>query len=434
MRFLGIGDYHGLGDMYLRLASAGHEVRVHVHEPEAHGILQGLVTRIDDWRAELPWIRAAGRDGIVVFETAHHGDIADALRRDGYQVVGGSAWGDRLERDRAFGQAIMRDAGMPIAAVHDFRDFEQALAFLAEHPGRYVYKLSGGEGRATQNYVGELDDGFDVAAVLRLERDRWNAPAAPHFVLMEHVAGIEVGVGGYFDGERFLTPAVIDWEHKRLFSGDLGELTGEMGTVVSYRGAEAIFEQTLGRLAEPLREAGHVGYLNINTIVNERGIWPLEFTCRFGYPGFAICDALHLDGWDEILRRMTRGDHGSFATRDGFAVGVVLTVPPYPYEFGYEQLSKDAPIFFRPGITEAQRAQLHYGEVAQAGEQLVTRGFWGYVMVATGTGMDIAAAKTSAYATARQVVVPKLRYRVDIGDRLLGGELDQLRRWGYYPH
>ena len=54
MRFLGIGDYCELADVYVRLAAEGHEIRVSISEPMCHGILAGLVSRTDDWNADLP--------------------------------------------------------------------------------------------------------------------------------------------------------------------------------------------------------------------------------------------------------------------------------------------------------------------------------------------------------------------------------------------
>ena len=117
MRFLGIGEAAGLGDMYLRLAAKGHEVKVFVGDAACRDTLQGLLQQTQDWRRELSWIRAAGREGILIFEDAQMGVLQDELRRDGFNVIGGSAFGDRLENEREFGQDCMRQAGFPTAAT-----------------------------------------------------------------------------------------------------------------------------------------------------------------------------------------------------------------------------------------------------------------------------------------------------------------------------
>ena len=62
--------------------------------------------------------------------------------------------------------------------------------------------------------------------------------------------------------------------------------------------------------------------MNLNTIVNEQGIWPLEFTCRFGYPGFAILSPLQRTSWAELFEAMVRRDRDHLDVDDGFSVGV----------------------------------------------------------------------------------------------------------------
>jgi phosphoribosylamine---glycine ligase len=432
VRFLGIGEYCSLGDMYYRLAQAGHEVRVHVEIPEARDVHGGMLQLASHWYLELDWVRAAGKDGVILFESALKGQIQDRLRREGYQVIGGSAFGDRLEGDRPFGQQMLRAIGLQTARSLRFTDFTEAIDFLRAAPGRYVYKINASDSARSRNYVGEMDDGTDMIALLSLQRAQWSRHAGhPDFVLMEHVTGMEVGVGAYFNGESFMQPACLDWEHKRFFPGELGELTDEMGTVVTYRGAERIFELTLRHMEQPLREHGYCGYINLNLIVNERGLWPLEFTSRFGYPGFAICEALHTAGWDEIFRRMLRRDSLEVPTRSGFAAGVVLTVPPYPHAHGYEVLSKGMPVSFRGELTPSERQRLHFAEVELRDGHLISSGITGYIGVATGTGVTVEQGCAEALALAHKVVVPNLRYRNDIGTRVMQGDLAGLKALGF---
>jgi phosphoribosylamine--glycine ligase len=429
MRFLGIGDTCDLGSLYLRLIEEGHEVKAFAGDPIAEDTLKGLVPRTPDWRAELGWIREAGPDGIVLFENVAEGRgaIQDALRRDGFNVIGGSAFGDRLENDRAFAQGILASLGLPVAGTWDFEDAAAGDRFIAENPGRYVLKFNGPDFAANDNYVGQLADGRDVRAVLAAKLRGRKAG----FVLMEHVDGIEMGVGAYFDGERFLDPPCLDWEHKRFFPGDMGELTGEMGTVVTYDRARRFFKRTLARLAPLLAEHGHVGYLNLNTIVNARGVWPLEFAARFTYPGYMLLDPLQEISWGELFRTMAHRTSPRFAVRPGFSLCIVLTTPPFPYTRKQVTGSVGLPVLFDDPLTEEDRANLHYGEIGldETGT-LVTSGLYGWTLVVTGVGQTIAAAKDKAYRLAGRAFAPNLRYRLDIGDKLIAGDYAKLEGLG----
>lgn len=447
MRVLGIGDWNDLGDLYLQLQREGHAVRVHIADPTAHDILDGLIQRVHDWRDHLGWVREVGEDGVIVFETAHHGRLQDELRSAGYQVIGGCAFGDRLEADRAYGQQIMCNAGMKVLPSWSFTDAHEAAQFVLAHPARYVLKWDATADVVCSTYVGRSPDGADVAALLRMRTCRPTVghkvavqnsaghPSAGHqptgrLLLTLHVEGIEVGVGAYFNGQRFLTPACIDWEHKRFFPGGIGELTGEMGTLATFHGAQPLFERTLARFASELRAAGYVGYINLNTIIDERGIWPLEFTCRFGYPGFALLGTLQRDGWSDLFRRLLDPAEKTFSVTADYAVGVVITVPPFPYPDGYERLSKGAPVIVLDRRPEDD-AHLHLAEVASRDGALVCSGQIGYPLVVSGTGRDAESARDAAYARVLRVVIPDMRYRQDIGESFIARDRETLSAWGY---
>jgi phosphoribosylamine--glycine ligase len=250
------------------------------------------------------------------------------------------------------------------------------------------------------------------------------------FILMDYVEGVEMGVGAYFDGEKFLKPSCLDWEHKRFFPGDLGELTGEMGTIVTYDRTARFHDLTLGRMEELLRDGGYCGYVNLNTIVNEAGIWPIEFTCRFGYPGYVILDSLQQTTWSELFGSMVTRSRESFDTQPGFSAGVVLSTPPFPYARPDVNVPVGLPVLFDADLTGDDYRHIHYGEVGLQNNQLVTSGAYGWTMVVTGLGASIAEAQRQANRLASRVHIANVRYRRDIGDRLIAGDFQRVEALG----
>ena len=75
-----------------------------------------------------------------------------------------------------------------------------------------------------------------------------------------------------------------------------------------------------------------------------------------------------------LFARLHGRDSLHLATHGGFAAGVVLTVPPFPYRHGYEELSKGMPVYLRPfaphtgsALRLAERARLISGLLSSVG-------------------------------------------------------------------
>src|SRR4030081_169155 len=153
MRFLGIGDSCDLGALYMRLLADGHEVKVFVAEPLAQGTMAGLVEHTSSWESDLDWVKD---QGIILFENVAQarGELQDKLRKDGFHVIGGSAYGDRLENDRAFAQRVLAGIGLQTAKVVEFNALDDADKFIDEYPGKYVLKFNCPGFNSSDNYVG----------------------------------------------------------------------------------------------------------------------------------------------------------------------------------------------------------------------------------------------------------------------------------------
>src|SRR5437879_2280771 len=70
-------------------------------------------------------------------------------------------------------------------------------------------------------FVGEEEDGEDVIRMLDAYKKAFSDEIKV-FQLQRRINGVEVAVGAFFNGKKFVTPVNINFEHKKLFPGEVG--------------------------------------------------------------------------------------------------------------------------------------------------------------------------------------------------------------------
>jgi phosphoribosylamine--glycine ligase len=411
-----------ISDIAWQVAREGHRVKYSIGTPGEKEIGDGFVDKTDDWEKEVDWA-----DVIVFDDVLGEGTKAKHLRDQGRFVIGGTPYTDRLEDDRAFGQEELKKHGIPIIPYRDFTSFEEAIDYVRLSPGKFVVKPSG----ETQNikgllFVGEEDDGRDVIQVLGHYHKAW-ADKIPLFQLQKRVTGVEVAVGAFFNGSEFIYPINVNFEHKKFFPGNLGPSTGEMGTAMFWSGPNRIFNATLKKFEHTLSREKYVGYIDINCIVNGNGIYPLEWTSRFGYPTISIQQEGMITPIGEFLYELSRGGNPKLRTKSGFQVGVRIVVPPFPFNDieTFNAKSRDAVIIFRRPTDG-----VHIEDVKNVNGEWVITGTSGVVLIVCGTGQTMRQAQSQAYGRIKNILIPGMYYRKDIGDRWYE-DSDRLNTWGY---
>lgn len=412
-----------ISDLAWQMVKEGHEVKYCIENPHEQAIADGFVPKVENWEDEVDWA-----DVIIFDDVLGQGTKAHALRQAGKHVIGGTPYTDRLEDDRTFGQEELKKAGIPIIPYKEFTDFDSALEFVQLNPGKYAIKPSGeAQNMKRLLFVGEEEDGKDVLQVLEAYK-RVFSETIKAFQLQRRAIGVEVAVGAFFNGKEFLSPININFEHKKLFPGNLGPSTGEMGTSMYWSEPNRIFNLTLKKLEQRLAEEGYVGYLDLNCIVNHNGIYPLEFTSRFGYPTISIQQEGLITPISEFMYDLAHGTSSRFKTKKGFQVGVRIVVPPYPFDDAstFNTYSNDALIIFQ----KPTRDGVHIEDVKQVNDQWIVTGSSGVALIVVGTGQTMKQAQNQAYSRIKNILIPNMYYRTDIGDRWYE-DSDKLHNWGY---
>jgi phosphoribosylamine--glycine ligase len=390
-------------------------------DPQEQEVGNGFVDKVPNWHDYIDWAN------VIVFDDIGFGDDAECLRAQGRNVIGGTCYTDRLEMDREFAQAQMKEVGLDILPFKHYESVDDAIASLKQFPRRVVVKPNGSaQSEKVLTFIGQHQSGLDVLAHLEKLKCGWGEVNS--FELQQYAEGVEVAVGAFFNGHRFILPACVNFEYKKMYPGDIGPTTGEMGTLCFWDSKCRLVKDGLLPMESKLEEAGYRGYFDVNFIATSDRLRPLEFTSRFGYPTINLQIEGVLGPWGQFLCGLAKGERATLTTKAGFQVAIVVSVPPFPFKDtkAFDRYSRDAMVVFRSN----DKRGVHPCDIkVEDGEWLLT-GTEGYALVVTGSGQTVDEARAEAYERVQTIAIPNMGYRIDIGDRWRR-DADLLLGWGY---
>lgn len=421
----------GLASNLARLMKEeGHEVLFFMESKKLYNVFDGIVDKTTNWEEELEWV---GKDGLIVFDDNGYGKKQDELRTQGYSVFGGCEMADKLEYDREFTQDIFNKYGIQTRKVKSFKNLPEAISYIENNPAKWILKRDGDNSKFV-TYAGEREDAKDVLEILKnysKEEQLKNAPIS----IQKKADGIEIGVGRYFNGKNFVGPVEMNLEHPRLFAGEIGPFTDEMGTVAWYTDKEKkVYKETLGKIEPFLREIDFRGDIGINCIVNEEELIALETTARIGCPIVHLQSEIHESGWGEFMKAIADQKDFNLDWKKGAGVVFSISVPPFPFEKHFDTDVCSGLTIYMNDLSKKEQDHVHLDEVAYDKEEdryYISKQTDGFVLYVTGFDKKVTKARKHALKIIEKIKIPKMFYRIDIGEKFDKDDHKKLKKWGW---
>jgi len=354
--------------------------------------------------------------------------LADHLHRAGISVFGPGAMGARLEGDKEFAKEVLTAAGVPTAHYQAFSSSDQALKHLDTAELPIVVKACGaaqGKGVAVCSTRDEAE--VHIRACLD---DQTFGQSGLRILLEDCMFGPELSVLIVTDGQDYCLLAPSR-DHKRIGEGDKGPNTGGMGAFAPVDLPEDLMAEIDTRFVLPVlaelrrRDIPYRGVLYAGLMLTDNGPSVLEFNCRFGDPEtqvvlplltgdlYELCQAAADGALGAYLQGLHAPAAGAPAVWTGagltdwsrHAIVVVGASDGYPGSY-----AKGKPIELP--ASEGEDRWMIQAVTASLEGTLVTDG--GRVLGAVGTGSDLAAARSAAYALLDETHFEGLTYRRDI--------------------
>ena len=328
--------------------------------------------------------------------------VVDRFRAAGQRIFGPRAIAAQLEGSKAFAKDFLQRHNIPTAHYAVFTELHPALAHVRQQGAPIVIKADGlaaGKGVVVALTLADAEQALhDMLGAHSF------GEASARVVIEEFLHGEEASYIVISDGSHAL-PMASSQDHKRRDEGDLGPNTGGMGAYspapvvtpeVEQRILREVIEPTLRGMAA--EGAPFIGFLYAGLMIDQQGAPKvIEFNVRFGDPETQpIMLRLKSDLVDLIDAALDGRLAQTSARWDARpAIGVVMAAGGYPgrVRLGDAIAGLDA--------DDGNDVKVfHAGTRFDAG-RVVTAG--GRVLTVCALGVDMAAARESAYAAISRI-------------------------------
>ncbi|GGJ33079.1 phosphoribosylamine--glycine ligase [Deinococcus roseus] len=335
--------------------------------------------------------------------------VVDALQARNIPAFGPVKAAARLEWSKRYSKEIMAKYNIPTAAYQSFTDLEAAKAYVQEQGAPIVVKdsaLALGKGVTVAQTVEEALAALDAI---------FDRPSGAEVVIEEFMQGMEVSIMAFCDGKSAVM-MLPSQDHKTIYDGDVGPMTGGMGVIAPFplteEQTERIQSEILDRLMAGMQQEGlpYQGVIYPGLMLTAQGPKVVEFNSRFGDPETECILPLLESDLLTILEACVNGTLTPDLVKFSNAASalVILASPGYP-------ASSTRGIAIQLPETGEDAIIFHAGTALQDGT-LVSNG--GRVLAVQASGADLTEAVTHAYRVADAIDFPGAQMRRDIGGRL----------------
>lgn len=338
--------------------------------------------------------------------------IVDEFQSAGLKIFGPHQAAAQLEASKAYAKAFMRKHGVKTADYREFTDIDSALKHLTACDYPTVIKADGlaaGKGVIIAQTHTEAE-----TAIRDIMADKVFGSAGDKVVIEEFLTGVEASILSFTDGNTIL-PMLSAKDHKKIGEGETGLNTGGMGVISpSPFVTDEVYQQFIDDILNPTLAGlnadnlGFSGVIFFGLMINERGVFLLEYNMRMGDPETQTVLPLLNNSLTDLVQAGIDGKLADceLSWKDQHATCVVAAAKGYPESYpkgdaitGTEKMD-DNSICFCAGVAEKDG-------------DLVTNG--GRVLNVVSLDETRELANKRAYDNLKNIHFEGMTYRKDIG-------------------